>query len=44
MRKWLGWFTFEREAKWMLVLFLLLPLLGIIAAILIPGILRRWFS
>ena len=37
-------FTFEREAKWLVVLFVLLPLLGILFAIVFPGILRRWLS
>jgi hypothetical protein len=44
MRKWPQWFTFEREAKWMLLLYLLIPLLGILIAVVIPGILRRWLS
>ncbi len=44
MRKRLTGFTFEREAKWMVVLFVLLPLVGILFAIVIPGILRRWFA
>ena len=38
-----GPFTFEREAKWLVVIYLLLPLLGILAAIVIPAVLRRWF-
>jgi hypothetical protein len=37
-------FTFEREAKWLVVLYVLLPLLLILLAIVIPGILRRWSS
>ncbi len=36
-------FTFEGEAKWLVVLDVLLPLLLIRFAIVIPG-LRRWFS
>jgi hypothetical protein len=44
MRRRLLWFTFEREAKWLVVLHVLLPLLLILLAIVIPGILRRWFS
>jgi hypothetical protein len=35
---------FQREAKWMVVLYLLLPLLGILTAVVIPGLLRRWLS
>ena len=38
------WFTFEREAKWLLVLYLLVPLAGILLAIVIPGIVRLLFS
>lgn len=33
-------FTFERESKWMLVLYLLLPLLAVLAAVVIPGLWR----
>ena len=44
MKQLRGWLPFEREAKWMVVLYLLLPLIGILAAIVIPGLLRRWFS
>lgn len=36
-------FTFEREARWLVVLCVLIPVLGILVAIVIPG-LRRWFS
>jgi hypothetical protein len=43
MRKRFLLFTFEREANWLVVLCVLLPLLGILFAIVIPGI-RRWFS
>jgi hypothetical protein len=43
MRKRFLWFTFEREAKWLVVLYVLLPLILILFAIVIPGILRRWF-
>ena len=34
-------FTFEREAKWLVVLYILLPLLGILLAIGVPGLIRR---
>jgi hypothetical protein len=37
-------FTFEREAKWLLVFSLLVPLVGILLAIIIPGLIRRLFS
>lgn len=37
MRKRFLGFTFEREAKWLVVLNVLLPLLGILFAIVIPG-------
>jgi hypothetical protein len=36
------WFTFEREAKWLVVIYILLPLLGILLAIIIPGLIRRF--
>ena len=35
-------FTFERESYWMLVLYVLLPLLAILFAIVIPGVMRWW--
>jgi hypothetical protein len=35
-------FTFEREAKWLLLLYLLIPLLFFLLTIVIPGLLRRW--
>ena len=44
MRKRFIQFTFEREAKWLVVLFVLLPLLGMLVLIVIPGILRRSFG
>jgi len=37
------WFTFQREATWLVALYVLLPLILILVAIVIPGILRRWF-
>jgi hypothetical protein len=33
-------FTFERESYWMLVLYVLLPLLAVLLTIVIPGLLR----
>jgi predicted membrane-bound spermidine synthase len=44
MRKRFLLFTFEREAKWLIVLYVLLPVVGILVAIVIPGIVRRWFG
>jgi hypothetical protein len=44
MQKLLKHFTFEREAKWLVAIYLLLPLIGILAGFVIPAILRRWFS
>jgi hypothetical protein len=44
MRRLIGPFTFEREAKWLIVLYLLLPLLGILLASVLPGLRRRWSS
>jgi hypothetical protein len=40
-KRFLG-FTFERESYWMAAL-LLIPLLGILLAIVIPGLLRLLF-
>jgi len=37
-------FTFERESHWMLVLYVLLPLLAILFSIVIPALRRRWFG
>ena len=37
-------FTFEREAKWLVLLCVLFPLVGIVLSILIPAILRNWFG
>jgi len=37
-------FTFERESRWMLVLYVLLPLLAILLTIVIPGLWRRWLG
>jgi hypothetical protein len=34
------WFTFEREAKWMVALYFLVPLLGILFAFVIPWLIR----
>ena len=42
MRKRFLRFTFERESYWIVAL-LLIPLLGILLGIVIPGLLRRWF-
>jgi hypothetical protein len=41
-KRFLG-FTFERESHWMLVLYVLIPLIGILLSIVIPGLWRRWF-
>jgi hypothetical protein len=37
-------FSFERESYWLLVIYVVVPLLAILVAIVIPGLLRRWFS
>jgi uncharacterized membrane protein YjgN (DUF898 family) len=37
-------FMFERESRWMIVLYVLLPLLAILFAIVIPGLWRRWLG
>jgi hypothetical protein len=31
---------FQREARWMVVIYLVVPLVGILLAIVIPGVLR----
>jgi len=36
------WFTFDREAKWLVVLYVLIPLLPILLAMCFQD-LRRWF-
>jgi hypothetical protein len=43
MRKQFLGFTFERESHWMVVLYVLVPLLAILLGIVIPGLWRRWF-
>ena len=37
-------FTFKRESHWMLVLYVLLPLLAILFSIVISALRRRWFG
>jgi len=44
MRRRFLWFTFEREAKWLVVLYVLLPLILILFAIVIPRILEALVS
>jgi hypothetical protein len=36
-------FSFERESYWLLVICVAVPVLAILVAIAIPGLLRRWF-
>ncbi len=36
-------FSFKRESYWLVVLYVVLPLLAILLLIVIPGLLRRWF-
>jgi hypothetical protein len=36
-------FSFERESYWLLVIFVVVPLLGILVSIVMPGLWRRWF-
>jgi hypothetical protein len=36
-------FSFKREAHWLLVICLLVPMLAILLGIVLPGLLRRWF-
>lgn len=38
MRKRFLEFTFARESRWMIVLYVLIPLVGILLAIVIPGL------
>jgi len=35
-------FTFERESYWLVLLYVLLPLLAILLMIIIPGLWRRF--
>jgi hypothetical protein len=44
MRKRFSTFTFERESRWMMVLYVLVPLLAILLLIVVPGLWRRWFQ
>jgi len=44
MRKRLWNVTFERESYWLVLLYVLLPLLAILLSIIIPGLWHRWFS
>jgi hypothetical protein len=37
-------FSFERESYWLVILYVLVPLLAILLMIVIPGLWRRWFS
>jgi hypothetical protein len=39
MRQW----TFRREARWMVVIYILLPLLLLVWGVLVP-LLRRWLG
>lgn len=36
-------FLFKREAQWLLVICLIVPLLAILFGIVLPGFWRRWF-
>jgi hypothetical protein len=44
MRKRFLTFTFERESRWLVVLYVLIPLLALLLFILLPGLSRRWSS
>lgn len=35
-------FTFERESYWLVLIYVLLPLLAILLSIIIPGLWRRF--
>ena len=43
MRKRFLTFTFERESRWLLVLYLLGPLLAMLLSIVLPAFWRWWF-
>jgi hypothetical protein len=43
MRKRFLTFTFERESRWLVVLYVLIPVLAILFFIVLPGLWRRWF-
>jgi hypothetical protein len=36
-------FSFKREAYWLVVIGLIVPLLAILLGIVLPGLWRRWF-
>jgi uncharacterized membrane protein YjgN (DUF898 family) len=36
-------FTFERESRWVVVLYVLIPLLAILLFLVLPGLWHRWF-
>jgi len=42
MNKLFGGFTFERESRWLIVLYVLLPLLLVLLSIVVPGLWRLW--
>lgn len=44
MRKRFSAFTFERESRWLMVLYVLVPLLAILLLIVIPALSRRWLQ
>jgi len=37
-------FSFKREAHWLLVICLIVPILAILLGIVLPALWRRWFS
>jgi hypothetical protein len=37
-------FSFERESYWLVILYVLVPLVAILLTIVIPGWWRLWFS
>jgi hypothetical protein len=44
MLKRLRTFTFEREARWLVALYVVIPLLAIVLCTVLPALWRRWFS
>lgn len=44
MPRWHTWtrFSFQREARWMFVFIGLVPLIGIIAVVVVPALVRWW--
>lgn len=40
MTRWSRGFSFEREARWLMVILLVIPVIAVVVAIVIPGLWR----